>query len=110
MVGRWGMSAAIGPIAVLADDQQGMLLPGVAEVSPATQQLVDEEVRRIVEDAHRAVTELLTGHRDQLDRLAQALVTAETLDEDAAYAAAGVERSQGETQAPIAVDATSAAA
>jgi cell division protease FtsH len=110
MVGRWGMSAAIGPIAVLPDEYQGMLLPGVAEVSPATQQLVDEEVRRIVEDAHRAATELLTGHRDQLDRLAQALVAAETLDEDAAYAAAGVVRSPDETQAPIAIDATSAAA
>jgi cell division protease FtsH len=110
MVGRWGMSAAIGPIAVLPDEQLGPLLPGVAEVSPATQQLVDEEVRRIVEDAHRAVTKLLTGHRDQLDRLAEALVAAETLDEDAAYAAAGVDRSRDETQAPIAVQATSAPA
>ncbi|MEA2245167.1 MAG: cell division protease FtsH, partial [Solirubrobacteraceae bacterium] len=110
MVGRWGMSAAIGPIAVLPDEQLGPLLPGVAEVSPATQQLVDEEVRRIVDDAHRAVTELLTGHRDQLDTLAQALVAAETLDEDAAYAAAGVDRSRDETQATIAVEATSAPA
>src|ERR671934_260551 len=52
MVGRWGMSEAIGPIAVLPRDGSGPLLPGVAEVSPATQKLVDDEVRRIVDQAH----------------------------------------------------------
>ena len=52
MVGRWGMSRAIGPIAVLPSDAQGPLLPGVSEVSESTQRLVDEEVRRIVDEAH----------------------------------------------------------
>jgi cell division protease FtsH len=87
MVGRWGMSPRIGPIAVLPDD--GSLL-GVSQVSPATQQLIDEEVHRLVDDAHTAVTQLLSEHRDQLDALADALVRDETLDEDAAYAAAGI--------------------
>ena len=59
MVGRWGMSRAIGPIAVLPRDGMGPLLPGVSETSEATQRLVDEEVRRIVETAHDEVTELL---------------------------------------------------
>ena len=59
MVGRWGMSRAIGPIAVLPADGQGPLLPGVSETSERTQQLVDEEVRRIVESAHEEATELL---------------------------------------------------
>jgi cell division protease FtsH len=90
MVGRWGMSQRIGPVAVLPDDEYGALLPGVAQVSPTTQRLVDEEVRRLVEDAHATVTQLLGEHREQLDALADALVHAETLDEDAAYAAAGV--------------------
>ena len=52
MVGRWGMSRAIGPIAVLPADGMGPFLPGVAETSESTQRLVDEEVRRIVESAH----------------------------------------------------------
>ena len=39
MVGRWGMSSAIGPVAVLPRDGAGPLLPGVAEVSPDTQRL-----------------------------------------------------------------------
>jgi cell division protease FtsH len=57
MVGRWGMSEAIGPVAVLPSEAQNPLLPGVQETSDTTQQLVDAEVRRIVEEAHVAVTQ-----------------------------------------------------
>jgi cell division protease FtsH len=92
MVGRWGMSRRIGPIAVLPADEQGPMLPGARESSETTQRLVDEEVQRIVEESHQAVTRLLTDHREQLDSLTDALLRAETLDEDAAYAAARVER------------------
>jgi cell division protease FtsH len=90
MVGRWGMSKAIGPIAVLPSEQQNPLLPGVQEASETTQQLVDQEVRRIVDEAHEDVTRLLTDHREKLDSLTEALLRDETLDQDAAYAAAGV--------------------
>jgi cell division protease FtsH len=92
MVGRWGMSRAIGPIAVIPSDAQGPLLPGASEVSESTQRLVDEEVRRIVDESHGAVSRLLSEHREQLDSLTEALLAAETLDEDAAYAAARVPR------------------
>ncbi|HEX7610225.1 MAG TPA: cell division protein FtsH, partial [Solirubrobacteraceae bacterium] len=90
MVGRWGMSAAIGPVAVLPGDGQGPWLPGVSETSQETQRLVDEEVRRLVEASHQAVTHLLEEHRDQLEGLARALLAAETLDAADAYTAAGV--------------------
>ncbi len=92
MVGRWGMSRAIGPIAVLPSDGAGPLLPGVSETSEATQRLIDEEVRRIVETAHNEVGDLLRSHRANLDALASALLEQETLDEAAAYAAAGLSR------------------
>src|SRR6202007_3275741 len=69
MVGRWGMSKAIGTIAVLPSDGQGPLLPGVSEVSSETQQLIDDEVRRIVNGAHVEVLELLRDNRDKLERL-----------------------------------------
>jgi cell division protease FtsH len=92
MVGRWGMSREIGPVAVIPSEAQNSLLPGAAEVSESTRRMVDEEVRRIVEEAHTAVTQLLTEHRDQLDSLTEALLAAETLDEDDAYAAARVDR------------------
>src|SRR5688572_24049923 len=92
MVGRWGMSESIGPIAVLPSDPQGPLLPGSSEVSEATHEIVDREVRRIVDTAHAEVTRLLTEHRAKLDSLTGALLEAETLDEADAYVAAGVER------------------
>jgi cell division protease FtsH len=90
MVGRWGMSDAIGPIAVLPSEAQGFLLPGVKETSEATAELIDAEVRRIVDEAHHTVTELLSTHRDQLESLSLALLEAETLDTPDAYAAAGL--------------------
>jgi cell division protease FtsH len=99
MVGRWGMSTAVGPIAVLPEEGQGMFLPGVAETSQETQRLVDDEVRRLVEGAHQDVTRLLEEHRDQLESLAQALLKAETLDAEDAYAAAVVPMREAEPTA-----------
>jgi len=90
MVGRWGMSEQIGPITVLPSESQGYLLPGASETSQATQQLVDGEVRRIVDESHKRVTELLSAHRDQLDSLTRALLAAETLDAIDAYRAASL--------------------
>jgi cell division protease FtsH len=90
MVGRWGMSRAVGPIAVLPADGQGPLLPGVSETSEQTQQLVDEEVRRIVEQAHEETTVTLSAHRANLDALVAALLDRETLDQHEAYDAAGL--------------------
>jgi cell division protease FtsH len=101
MVGRWGMSAAIGPVAVLPDESQGPMLPGFSETSQETQQLVDEEVRRLVEDAHDEVTHLLVEHREQLESLAQALLKAETLDAPQAYAAAGVPEHEREDRTAV---------
>ena len=95
MVGRWGMSPAIGPVAVLPRDGDGPLLPGVAETAPETRKLVDDEVRRIVGELHEEVLALLREHRSRLDALAQALLEHETLDEDDAYAAAGVPQPSG---------------
>jgi cell division protease FtsH len=106
MVGRWGMSSAIGPIAVIPRDGQGPLLPGAAEVSPDTQKLVDTEVRRIVEESHQAVIALLEQNRSKLDSLAKALLEHETLDEEDAYAAAGVPRAT----MPTVADSLAAAA
>jgi cell division protease FtsH len=89
MVGRWGMSEKIGPVTVLPRDGSGPFLPGASETSEATELLVDEEVHRLIENAHVDVTQLLSDHREQLDSLSRALLEAETLDGAAAYAAAG---------------------
>ena len=107
MVGRWGMSDALGPISVIPRDGSGPFLPGVAEVSPDTQKLLDDEVRRIVAEAHDEVVTLLTENRARLDALASALLEHETLDEDDAYAAAGVTRPRATPAGALAVAARS---
>jgi cell division protease FtsH len=108
MVGRWGMSAAIGTIAVLPRDGQGPLLPGAAEVSQETQRIIDEEVRRLVTEAHEEVAALLRENRSRLDSLANALLEHETLDQADAYAAAGIEAQPAATSDRHAVAAQSA--
>ena len=107
MVGRWGMSDALGPISVLPRDGSGPFLPGAAEVAPETRKLVDDEVRRIVAEAHDEVVTLLTENRARLDALASALLEKETLDEDDAYAAAGVTRPQATPAGELAAAARS---
>jgi cell division protease FtsH len=98
MVGRWGMSDKLGPITWLPSEAQSPLLPGASETSPQTHWIVDEEVHRLVDEAHDEVTQLLHEHRDALDNLAQALLKSETLDAPDAYAAAGVQMRSAELQ------------
>jgi cell division protease FtsH len=91
MVGRWGMSDAIGPLAIGQGRQDGgTLLPGGSDVSPATQEKVDDEAQRIVETAEREVIVLLERERPRLDALAHALLERETLDQPEAYRVADV--------------------
>ncbi|HWH13808.1 MAG TPA: ATP-dependent zinc metalloprotease FtsH, partial [Miltoncostaeaceae bacterium] len=94
MVGRWGMSEAIGPVSVLpGPNDEPMLFPGAPGAASArTQQLVDEEVRRIVDECYADALRILREGRDRLESLTRALLERETLDEADAYAAAGVPR------------------
>jgi cell division protease FtsH len=92
MVARWGMSETVGFVTVAPQQNQGILLPGAEPVSQATQELVDAEVRRIVDEEHESTRRLVSDHRERLDALAEALLENETLDEADAYAAAGIDR------------------
>ena len=107
MVGRWGMSDVLGPVSVIPRDGSGPFFPGATDVSPETHKLVDDEVRRIVAEAHDEVVTLLTENRARLDALASALLEHETLDEDDAYAAAGVTRPQATVAGDLAAAARS---
>ena len=86
------MSEKVGFLAVAAQDGQSMLLPGAEPVSEATQELIDAEVRRIVDEEQDATERLLARNRERLDSLADALLERETLDQADAYAAAGIDR------------------
>jgi cell division protease FtsH len=82
---------------VISRDGAGPFLPGATEVSSDTQRLVDEEVRRIVDEGHEQVVALIEQNRSKLDSLATALLEHETLDEEDAYAAADVPRAAADT-------------
>nr|NLI51511.1 ATP-dependent zinc metalloprotease FtsH [Propionibacterium sp.] len=88
MVGRWGMSDRIGPMSVLSNEGD----PRMLGISDATLAQVDEEARRIITDCLKEARQLLSDHKDKLDAIVSALLEKETLDEDEAYAAAGIER------------------
>ena len=90
MVGRWGMSDAVGPVSI-DGRQDGPLLPGTRPVSEYTQRLIDEEVRRIIDEAEHDTIVLLERDRTRLEALARALLDKETLDQPEAYRIAGLE-------------------
>jgi cell division protease FtsH len=96
MVGRWGMSDAVGPVSVLpAPGQEQVILPGSPEaLSEATRNLVETETRRIVDECYARALDKLRENHARLDRLAAALLEHETLDELDAYRIAGLRRAQ----------------
>jgi cell division protease FtsH len=108
MVGRWGMSPAIGPVSVLPPPGQETFL-GMDGVAPATKELIDAEARRIVEECYGQAMATLRDSRDRLERLARTLLEQETLDEYEAYAAAGVARQRVPATVAAAQLATSSA-
>jgi cell division protease FtsH len=70
-----------------------VLFPGTAGgPSEETREIVDAEVRTIVEECYERALRLLTEHRDRLESLTKALLEHETLDEHDAYRAAGFDR------------------
>ncbi len=85
MVTRFGMSDAVGLMAIGDSDQQvflGREMTQKRDISEHTAQLVDQEVKRILDEAHEQAREVLEREEDLLERIAQALLERETLDRD----------------------------
>jgi cell division protease FtsH len=85
MVTQFGMSDAVGPIAV--GDREAEIFLGREvvqrrEISERTAELVDNEVKRILGEAYERAREILIAQRTQLDRIAAALLERETLDHE----------------------------
>jgi cell division protease FtsH len=93
MVGRWGMSDKIGLVSVLPGpgEEVNPFAPD-GGAAPGTRELVDSEVRRIVDECYERAESLLRENREKLDALAAALLEKETLDEADAYRVAGFDR------------------
>ena len=82
MVTEWGMSEKLGPLRYNDDQDEVFLGHSVARtrtVSGATAKLIDEEVRRFVEEAEERARRILTEHLDDLHKVAKALLEYETL-------------------------------
>ena len=83
MVGYWGMSAAIGPVAFRNGDDHPFLGKEIHEqrkFSEETAHVIDQEIQRFLNTASEKATQVLTTHRDKLDAIAGALQEQEMVD------------------------------
>jgi cell division protease FtsH len=83
MVTRWGMSEAIGPLALESDGGRAMFGQGVdsKDYSETTSTLIDTEVQRIMKEALERAREVLILHRPILEVIAKKLIEVETLEQ-----------------------------
>lgn len=82
MITEYGFSEKLGPLRFSENEGEVFLGRSVTQsqhMSDATAQTIDEEVRRLVEAGEAKAREILTAHRKDLDRLAEALLEYETL-------------------------------
>jgi cell division protease FtsH len=85
MVTQFGMSERIGPLAVGDKEQEIFLGREFAqrrEISERTAEMVDDEVKRLVDEAYAKATQILGDNRELLDRIAVALLERETIDRE----------------------------
>ncbi|MDI3466917.1 MAG: Cell division-associated, ATP-dependent zinc metalloprotease FtsH [Nitrospira sp.] len=85
MVTRWGMSDRLGLVQLAPRDNPYLSgSPGYMGAKPfseETAKAIDAEVLKIIHESHEQAKELLAAHRKQLDALADALLSRETLNE-----------------------------
>lgn len=84
MVTKWGMSDAMGPIALTGSGQSMFDGEGISrgEFSQETESRIDAEVSRIMKEAESRATEVLTKHRKALDAVTNRLLEVEVLEQD----------------------------
>ena len=83
MVTKYGMSDALGIMVYEDDDNsQGYFGGGGRTISEATQQKVDEEVRRMLEEQYDIARELIEGNQEKIHAMVDALMKWETIDRD----------------------------
>jgi len=84
MVSQWGMSERVGPVSFRLSSENPFLGREISEPrdhSEHTQQIIDEEVGRVLREADDRAFRLLDEHRDELERLTEALIEREVLSE-----------------------------
>ncbi|MDH4560433.1 ATP-dependent zinc metalloprotease FtsH [Pseudomonas sp. BN411] len=86
MVTKWGLSEKLGPLMYAEEEGEVFLGRSAgaqhANVSGETAKLIDQEVRRIIDESYTTAKNLLTENRDKLDMMAEALMKYETIDSE----------------------------
>lgn len=83
MVTKWGLSEKLGPLTYSDDDGEVFLGHSIAkhkEISESTAQVIDEEVRKIIDRGYANAKRILEANIDKLHIMANALLKYETLD------------------------------
>jgi cell division protease FtsH len=80
MVVEYGMSEKVGPLSYRDGRANGNIFGERPEMSDATARIVDEEVARLVNDAHERATRVLADDQELLDRLAKVLMVQEVIE------------------------------
>ena len=83
MVTKWGLSEKLGPLTYSDDDGEVFLGHSIAkhkEISESTAQIIDEEVRKIIDRGYANAKRILEANIDKLHIMANALLKYETLD------------------------------
>ena len=84
MVCEWGMSKKLGPVSLGSEEEPIFIGKEIAQhkdYSEETARLIDNEVKSIIEECLKEVTDILTKNRDKLEKLTEKLVEYETLDD-----------------------------
>ncbi len=85
MVTQWGMSEALGTMVYGENDGEVFLGRSVTthkNISEATMQKVDNEIRRILDEQYALARNLIETHRDKMEAMTRALLEWETIDAD----------------------------
>ena len=85
MVTRYGMSENLGPMVYAEKEGEVFLCKSVTksqQISEATMQKVDQEIRRIIDQQYALAQKIITDNRDKMEAMAHALLEWETIDSD----------------------------
>ncbi len=82
MVSQFGMSDAVGPLSLGRPDPNGWMPGSVPKVSAHTSELIDKEVRRLLEEARTRAAKILNENRGLLNQLSALLIATEVIDGD----------------------------
>jgi cell division protease FtsH len=82
MVMEWGMGELLGPVNYAPDPTVDPYLYGGSDYSQKTAEMIDTEVRKLIDSAYTNASDMLKINRDNVEALANALLKYETLDAD----------------------------